>query len=312
MMEINDVMICNRSDFVALYPEKLITMRTNEHMSDVTWDCDRVMHVSRGTRVVTPIQLQASVNTQRITIIVEEDAHITIHDMSLASVNAEHVNCLVEVIVHDYAQVTFVTLRDQSTFVNERSHLSFHLNNNSMLHYASLLTGNHSMRSSLEVIMHGEHAQADVNGVWLLDGNRVIDMTTLQQHAGAHNTSKLRIKSAVRDHARSIYRGTVHVAVDACGTSAAQENKNILLSEHASACSIPNLEALNNDIYCAHGTAVGQLDAEQLLYMQARGIAYKQAQRMLLQGFLADAIPQFLDEVMRTAYTARIAQWLDR
>ena len=159
--------------------------------------------------------------------------------------------------------------------------------------------------------MQGEHAQADLNGIWLLDGTRTIDMTTMQRHLGAHNTSRLRIKSAVRDYARSVYRGTVHIAVDALGTYAAQENKNILLSEHASALSIPNLEALNNDVYCAHGTAVGQLDEEQLLYLQTRGIAYKQAQRMLLQGFLADAIPDYLDDMMRGAYIAHIAQWLD-
>lgn len=267
------------------------------------------MHIPRGTRVAEPMQLQMSADAQRITIVVEEDAHVTIHDICASS---DHVTRSIEVILHDYAQVTFVTLQDHLTSVNETSHLRFHLGNKSSLRYASLLMGGRHSTSQLEVIMQGEHAQADVNGVWLLDGNRVIDMTTLQQHAGAHNTSNLRIKSAVRDHARALYRGTVHVAVDARGTYAAQENKNILLSDHASACSIPNLEALNNDIYCAHGTAVGQLDTEQLLYMQARGIAYKDAQRMLLQGFLANAIPDYLDEAMRTAYTMRIAQWLDR
>ena len=273
---------------------------------------DKVICVPRGTRVVEPMQLQMSANTQRITIIVEEDAHVTIHDISPTDINSDQVTRSIEVILHDYAHVTFVTLCDHPASINETSHVRFLLGNKSSLQYASLLMGTSSSKSQLEVIMQGEHAQADVNGVWLLDGNRIIDMTTLQQHAGAHNTSKLRIKSAVRDQARSLYRGTVHVAVDARGTYAAQENKNILLSDHASACSIPNLEALNNDIYCAHGTAVGQLDAEQSLYMQARGIAYKDAQRMLLQGFLADAIPQFLDEAMRIAYTTRIAEWLDR
>lgn len=270
---------------------------------------DKVICVPRGTTIVEPMQLQMIDDSQRVTIIVEEGAHVTIHDMYTSS---EDVTRSIEVIVHNNAHITFVTLQDNLISVNETSHVRFILGNYSSLHYASLLMGSGKSTSQLEVIMQGEHAQADINGVWLLDGNRVIDMTTLQHHSGAHNTSKLRIKSAVRDHARSQYRGTVHVAVDARGTYAAQENKNILLSDQASACSIPNLEALNNDIYCAHGTAVGQLDEEQLLYMQARGIAYKDAQRMLMQGFLADAIPQFLDETMHTMYTARIAQWLDR
>lgn len=268
---------------------------------------DKVICVPRGTKIVEPLQLQINAHTQ--SIIVEEGAHVTIHDICTSS---DDVIRSIEVIIRDTAHVTFVTLQDHQTSINEVSNIRFLLGNYSSLQYASLLMGSHKSTSQLEVIMQGEHAHAEVNGVWLLDGNRIIDMTTLQQHAGAHNTSKLRIKSAVRDHARSQYRGTVHVALDARGTYAAQENKNILLSDQASACSIPNLEALNNDIYCAHGTAVGQLDEEQLLYMQARGIAYKDAQRMLMQGFLADAIPDYLDGTMRTIYTTRIVQWLDR
>ena len=328
----NGVTVYARSDFVKLYPDilhatQLITTRTNTHMldkfADVTWQSDQVVYVSQGSKVVAPIQLQTivdhtqSLGAERITIVVEKDAQVTIHDMpgrqvdgQVANVSPNHATRLIEVIVRDYAQVTFVSHQDHPTSVNDFSTLYFYLGTHSTVQYASLLTGSHFSTSWLDVIMEGEHAHADLCGVWLLDGARTIDMTTMQQHLGAHNTSRLRIKSAVRDHARSVYRGTVHIAVDAHGTHAAQENKNILLSEHASAYSIPNLEALNNDVYCAHGTAVGQLDEEQLLYMQARGIEYKQAQQMLLQGFLADAIPHFLDEATRAAFMARIAQWL--
>lgn len=317
MMQIGDVMIYDRRDFVALHPDKLIAKRISDKFADITWLKDMVVYVPRGVRVAAPIQLQtivdyaASCNAEHITIIIEEDAHVTIHDMTFTNMNLENVTRSIEVIMRDHAQVTFVAHQDRPVSVNEVSSLCFYLGNYSNLHYASLITGSYKSTSWLDVIMQGEHAHVDLNGVWLLDGNRTIDMTTMQQHAGAHNQSKLRIKSAVRDQARSVYRGTVHIAVDARGTHAAQENKNILLSEQASAYSIPNLEALNNDVYCAHGTAVGQLDTEQLLYMQARGIEYKQAQRMLLQGFLADAIPDYLSESVHAVFTQRIAQWLD-
>lgn len=330
MRHITGVMIYKKDDFIALYPDKLIATHNNKQIqdtfTDVAWQYDTVIYVPRGVKVTAPIQLQTivdytssqlcenyegQVDTERIAIVVEENAQVTIHDISSACRSTNQVTRLIEVILHDYAQVTFIMHQDQSISVNEQSRFYFYLGNYSSVHYTSFLTGGHTSTSRLEVIMEGEHAHADLSGVWLLDGVRTIDMTTMQQHSGAHNTSRLRIKSAVRDHARSVYRGTVHIAVDARGTHAAQENKNILLSEHASASSIPNLEALNNEVYCAHGTAVGQLDEEQLLYMQARGIDYKQAQRMLLQGFLADAIPQFLDDEMRAMYMARIAQWLD-
>jgi len=323
MMQIGDVMIYDSRDFVTLYPEKLVPQHThfNERVNDtivgVVWHYVVVIYVPRGVKVTTPIQLQDIVShtalfgAERITIIVEENAQVIIHDMPPVNVSSDNVTRSIEVIVSDYAQVTFVTLQDRLASINEFSTLCFYVGNHSVVNYASLMTGSYESTSWLEVIMKGEYAQVNLNGVWLLDGNRTIDMTTMQRHLGAHNTSKLRIKSAVRDNARSVYRGTVHVAVDARGTYAAQENKNILLSENASAYSIPNLEALNNDIYCAHGTAVGQLDEEQLLYMQARGIAYKQAQRMLLQGFLADAIPDYLSKSVHEAYTACIIQWLD-
>jgi len=333
------VMIYTRSDFVKLYPDALVSHSNKlalNKCTDVAWQSDQVIYVPRGIRVTDPIQLKKYINDaqgpfalslskgrpvyastssartgyERITIVVGENAQVTVHDMS-AHNNSNQVDRLVEVIICDYAQVTFVAYQDRPIAVKEHSALYFYLGNHSTIQYASLLTGSHSSTSRLEVIMEGEHAHADLCGVWLLDGARTIDMTTMQRHLGAHNTSRLRIKSAVRDQARSVYRGTVHIAVDAHGTHAAQENKNILLSEQASAYSIPNLEALNNDVYCAHGAAVGQLDEEQLLYMQARGITYKQAQRMLLQGFLADAIPDYLDNTIRKTYLAHIAQWLD-
>jgi len=87
--------------------------------------------------------------------------------------------------------------------------------------------------------------------------------------------------------ARSLFNGTIRVAPRARGTSAFQENRNLLLADGARAHTIPQLEIAEDDVRCSHGAAVGPLDAGQLFYLTARGIPPAEAERMLVLGFLA-------------------------
>jgi Fe-S cluster assembly protein SufD len=309
-IHIQGVQIYNRYDFMVAYPEKLTIVHepTRKTFSLDACKHDLVIYVPHG--VTVPIHLQtvvALVKTERITLIIEDHVSVIIHDMAIS----DQTKRSIEVILSDYAHVTYVHYQDLPASVDHVATYTFYLSDYSSLRYTSLITGSQSTNTWLDVRMNGHHAHADMRGIWLLDHTRTITMTTMQHHYGPHNTSSLRIKSAVRDSARSVYHGTVHIAEQACGTHATQENKNILLSEKASACSIPNLEALTHDVHCAHGTAVGQLDEEHLLYLQTRGISYKNAQRMILQGFLADVVPDYMTEQMHTLYVDRIAQWLD-
>ena len=100
----------------------------------------------------------------------------------------------------------------------------------------------------------------------------MLDFRTFQDHAAPDTTSELLFKGALAGHSRSVYTGLIRVRPDARGTEAFQTNRNLKLSEHAWAESVPNLEIENNDVKCSHASAVGPVDPEQRFYLESRGV----------------------------------------
>jgi Fe-S cluster assembly protein SufD len=126
------------------------------------------------------------------------------------------------------------------------------------------------------------------------DRSQHFHLHTLQRHLVDHTTSDLLIKCALKDRARSIYQGLIQVSEGAQRTDAYQANRNLLLSNHARADSIPGLEILANDVRCTHGATIGQVDEEQMFYLMTRGLARPEAQQLIVEAFFApvlDRIP---------------------
>ena len=98
------------------------------------------------------------------------------------------------------------------------------------------------------------------------------------------------IKGALHDNAFAHYQGNICIEKNASGSYASQENKNILLSNAARVVSVPNLEVLNNEVKCFHGSAIGRFDEEQLFYAACRGIDEKAAEKILLKAFFTDVV----------------------
>ena len=131
------------------------------------------------------------------------------------------------------------------------------------------------------------------------------EFTSYQCHKTAHTVSNVIIKNIVCDAAKTSYHGTIYIDRDAAHADAMQENKNLLLSSCARASSLPEIEALHHNVRCAHGSAVGQLDDEQLFYMQTRRLHKQSAQRMLVEGFLSD-VCEVVDKGVCKMIQARI------
>ena len=145
-------------------------------------------------------------------------------------------------------------------------------------------------RMELEIALHGEGAQAHLSGVALLDGARHSDVTTHVTHAAGNTDSTQLFKHVAAGKGRAVYQGKVTVAQGANGSDSLQTAKALLLGEAAEADLKPELEIFADDVKCAHGAAVGDLDAESLFYLRSRGIPQAQARRILLQAFLEDAV----------------------
>ena len=139
-------------------------------------------------------------------------------------------------------------------------------------------------------MLQGEGGESDQLAVYFADGAQMLDFRTLQDHDAPRTRSDLLFKGAVEDVARSVYSGLVHLRPTAQKANAFQTNRNLVLSEGASAESIPNLEIEANDVKCSHASTVGPIDDDQLYYLESRGIPPEDAERLIILGFFDDVL----------------------
>jgi Fe-S cluster assembly protein SufD len=169
-------------------------------------------------------------------------------------------------------------------------------------HYASF--GSKLSRLELEIALEGDGAEAHLSGVAVLDGKRHSDVTTHVIHRHGNTNSTQLFKHVAAGQSRAVYQGKVTVAKGANGSDSNQSAKALLLGELAEADLKPELEIFADDVKCAHGAAVGDLDAESLFYLRARGIPEAEARGLLLHAFLEDAVAEIANidqrELVRT------------
>jgi Fe-S cluster assembly protein SufD len=176
----------------------------------------------------------------------------------------------------------------------------------------TLAIGARLFKQTVEALVEGEGAHSEIRGVALGDGDQHFDFVTLQDHIGPRSTSEVQIKSALAGSSKSIYYGLTRVETTAKGSEANQENRNLLLSEHAKADADPVLEILTADVIrCGHGATVGPVDQEALFYLQSRGLNHRTALQLLVAGFFASVVESFavpgLDQVIYETVTDKIA-----
>jgi Fe-S cluster assembly protein SufD len=135
-----------------------------------------------------------------------------------------------------------------------------------------------------------EGAEVSLDGLALLEGAQVADTHSFLDHAEPGATSRQLHKCIVDGKARAIFNGQIHVAPGAQGTDARQQSRNLLLSESARVDTKPQLEIYADDVKCSHGATVGQLDPEELFYLESRGLNADDARNLLTYGFAADVL----------------------
>ncbi|HEX4635926.1 MAG TPA: Fe-S cluster assembly protein SufD [Rhizomicrobium sp.] len=171
-------------------------------------------------------------------------------------------------------------------------------------HFAAF--GSKLARMELEIALEGEGAEAHLSGVAVLDGKRHSDVTTHVIHRQGDTNSTQLFKHVAAGQARAVYQGKVTVAKGADGSDSSQTAKALLLGDQSEADLKPELEIFADDVKCAHGAAVGDLDAESLFYLRARGIPEAQARGLLLQAFLQDAIAEIENTDQRELVRAEL------
>jgi Fe-S cluster assembly protein SufD len=156
----------------------------------------------------------------------------------------------------------------------------------------------------------GEGTHADVNGVNLLNERQHGDTTLVLDHAVPHCTSNEVFRAAVDDQAHSVFQGRINVFPDAQKTDARMMTRALLLSDGAEADNKPELEIFADDVSCGHGATIGALDESLLFYLRARGLSENEAQALLIQAFVGEAIESIADEGLRDIVIGAAERWL--
>jgi len=141
-----------------------------------------------------------------------------------------------------------------------------------------------------DALLDGQGSEASLSGVCFGDETQHLDLQSLQRHRGESTHSDLLHKVAVRDRAVSVYSGLIDVEKQAQHTDGYVQNRNLMLGEGAKASGIPRLEIKANDVRCSHGVTAGHIDDDQRFYLESRGVPREEADRLIVRGFMQDAL----------------------
>lgn len=178
----------------------------------------------------------------------------------------------------------------------------FELQDRAQLNSTLVGFGSTLQRVDMDVVHAGEFAVAKLNSLYLLDGRELFDLHSCVEHAVPNGTTEQNVRGIVADNSRAVFNGRIHIHRNAQKTLAELNNRNLLMSNRAEINTKPELEIYADDVRCAHGATVAQIDDKALYYMQSRGISRAQAQIMLSFGFINELVDQMPNQAL--------AEWL--
>lgn len=253
--------------------------------------------VPSGTVVETPIEIihrlesDGIVAHPRVIIDAGENSEVTVVERFVSPPGVVSLICpVLEIRARQAARVTYVAVNQFGTGVWQMAHQRAEGARDSTLRLSTIALGGDYARVRSSVRLVGQGADAQQTALYFADGDQMHDFRTTQIHSAPRTRSDLLFKGAVRDRARSVYTGLIHIEPDAAGSEAYQTNRNLTLSEGAWAESVPNLQIETNDVKCSHASTVGPVDEDQRFYLESRGIEPSVAERLVVLGFFNEVL----------------------
>lgn len=173
-----------------------------------------------------------------------------------------------------------------------------------------LQVGGKLARNEVRVTLNGKSADTLICGAYLAGDGQLVDNTTFVDHAVADATSSQIFKGVLDGKSRGVFQGKTLVRRDAQRTDGHQLNRTLLLSRDAEIDTRPELEIYADDVKCSHGATAGELDEDQLFYLQARGIDRDTARRILVEAYVAETMDVIENEEIRSAFQSELSAWL--
>lgn len=277
-----------------------------------------VIHVAAGIKVETPIHLrfvgtggQAFSTATRVLVVLEEGAEATVLETHEGPDGvAYQPNDALDVVVGDHATFRHARLNAEGREAVALSTLSARLGAQSAIETVNVVVGAVLSRHQVYLNFAGADARAIVNGATMLNGKQLADTTFLADHAATGGVSRELFKTVVDGAATGVFQGKIIVQQAAQQTDGKMMSACLILSDEGQMMNKPELEIFADDVACGHGATCGALDDDLLFYLMARGLPKPEAESLLVQAFLGEAIEAVSHEGAREAMIGQIEVWL--
>ena len=235
----------------------------------------------------------------RLDFDLKSNSSLKIIDYSIDKSEKNFVN-----IVYNFNLAKDVILKNFKLDKEENNNIKYSYNNinldtNSIAENFILSLGSSFIKNEINCNLKGKYSSAFVNGILNLDNNKNHEIRTSINHLNENTKSYQLIKSVLGENTKSAYQGKIFVKSNAQKTDGYQLSKAILLSDNAEFNAKPELEIYADDVKCSHGSASGSLNQDSIFYIMSRGLNYKEAKELLINGFLLDVVEKITDNQIK-------------
>jgi Fe-S cluster assembly protein SufD len=274
------------------------------------------IHLGRGTCLAWPIHLlyvttgaaDPVLSQPRNLVVAEADSQaVLIENYVAIGESAYFTNALTEVVVGPHALIEHYRLQEEGASAYHIGGLHVHLDRDGRFTAHGIDLGGRLVRNDLRSVLDAEGAECHLNGLYVLGGRQHVDNHTHIDHARPRGTSREFYKGVLDGRSRAVFHGRIVVRPDAQHTDAQQVNNNLLLSRDAEADTKPQLEIYADDVKCAHGATVGQLDLDALFYLRSRAMDEAAARDLLTYAFARDVLSRLRLEPVRSQLERNLA-----
>ena len=278
-----------------------------------------VLRLADGVALTRPIHLvfaytarAAAAVFARSLIVIGNGARATLIESHEGPDDLDYqVNNALELTIGDDAKVDHIKIGTEGSRALHISTLMTALGARGELNDLSFTTGGAVVRNQLYLRYAGEGAAATISGASLIKGRQHVDTTMVVDHAVRGGTSRELFKSVLDGESHAVFQGKIIVRPGAQRTDARMMTRALLLSEAAEADNKPELEIFADDVQCGHGATAGALDQDLLFYLKARGIPAHEAEALLIQAFVGEALETIANDDLRGALAEAAATWLE-
>jgi Fe-S cluster assembly protein SufD len=257
------------------------------------------IHVPQGKVVEQPIILRHINDARQLNVAAQPRNLIVVCQGGQAKIAesyrtlgdyASFMNTVTEVVVEQNAHVEFYKVQNESNKAYHIGTTEVYQSDNSVFTAITVTINGGFVRNNLHIKIDGQHAEANMFGLYMPNGNQHVDNHTAVDHAQPNSNSNELYKGILKEKSSGVFNGKIFVRQDAQKTNAFQSCKNVLLSTEASMNTKPQLEIWADDVKCSHGTTTGQMPEEPLFYLRSRGIPEATAKSLLMMAFAEDVV----------------------